>query len=69
MALRNALAGFVNREFKPKEDLDFSHVTVMNGVSSVIDALCFCVAEPGNGILVARPLYVGFLGDFKSRAG
>jgi 1-aminocyclopropane-1-carboxylate synthase len=49
--------------------LQWSHVSVMNGVSSVIDALCFCIAEPGDGVLIARPLYVGFLGDFEDRAG
>ena len=66
--LRNALAKFVNNNFAPKEQLTKDHVTVMNGVGSVIDALCFCIAEPGDGILIVRPLYVGFIGDLEARA-
>ena len=67
--LREALSEFVNDHFSSREKLAREHVTIMNGVSSVIDALCFCIAEPGDGILIARPLYVGFLGDFEDRAG
>ncbi|KAF8850306.1 PLP-dependent transferase [Acephala macrosclerotiorum] len=36
------------------------HITVLNGVCSVIDALAFCIAQP---------IYTGFLGDFEDRAG
>lgn len=69
MALRAAMAGYLNREFDPRETVESSHVTILSGVSAVIDALCFSIAEPGDGILVARPLYVGFLGDMENRAG
>ncbi len=45
------------------------HVTIMNGVSSVIDGLCFSLAEVGEAVLIAMPLYMGFLGDLEDRAG
>lgn len=69
MALRTAMAGYVNREFNPRETVENIHVTILSGVGAVIDALCFSIAEPGDGILIARPLYVGFLGDMENRAG
>lgn len=33
-----------------------------------MDNLAFCVGEPGDGILVGRPLYVGFFPDIQARA-
>ncbi len=67
--LRDALSEFINDDFSPQEKLAREHITIMNGVGSVTDALCFCVVKPGDGILIARPLYVGFIGDFEDRAG
>ena len=69
LELRASLAKFVNGNFAPREQVAQEHVTIINGVCSVVDALCFCIAEPGDGILIVRPLYVGFLGDFENRAG
>lgn len=66
--LRKALATFVNKHFNPNDNISFNEITVLNGASSVIDALCFCLANPGDGILIVRPLYVGFPGDLKDRS-
>jgi DNA-binding transcriptional MocR family regulator len=44
------------------------HISIFSGVSACVDAICFCVANAGDGILVVRPAYVGFEGDFKDRA-
>ncbi|KAF7857273.1 hypothetical protein EAF04_009514 [Stromatinia cepivora] len=66
--LRAALAGFWNSNFSPKESVSRDHVTVMGGVSSILDALSYCIAEEDEGILVAQPFYFGFVGDFEDRA-
>ncbi|ESZ90194.1 hypothetical protein SBOR_9418 [Sclerotinia borealis F-4128] len=66
--LRAALAEFWNSNFSPKEQVSREHVTVMGGGSSILDALSYCIAEEDEGILVAQPFYVGFVGDFEDRA-
>ncbi|KAG4027206.1 hypothetical protein MFRU_032g00720 [Monilinia fructicola] len=66
--LRAALAGFWNSNFSPKEQVSRDHVTVMGGGSSILDALSYCIAEEDEGILVAQPFYVGFIGDLDDRA-
>ncbi|QSZ30055.1 hypothetical protein DSL72_004573 [Monilinia vaccinii-corymbosi] len=40
----------------------------MGGGASILDAVSYCVAEEGDGILVAQPFYVGFVGDLEDRA-
>ncbi|RFU26141.1 hypothetical protein B7463_g10197, partial [Scytalidium lignicola] len=66
--LRQNIANFMNATFRPKNLLILEHVTVLAGVSSVIDTLAFCVAEKGDGILLGRPTYVGFISDMVNRA-
>lgn len=66
--LRAGLAGFWNSNFSPKEKVSRDHVTVMGGGSSILDALSYCIAEEDEGILVAQPFYVGFIGDLDDRA-
>lgn len=68
LELRTALAAYINANFLPKEVVQRHHVMIMSGGSSVIDSLCFCIAGEGDGILIARPLYVGFVFDFGDRA-
>jgi 1-aminocyclopropane-1-carboxylate synthase len=38
-----------------------------SGCGSVIDLLVSCLADPGDGILVARPYYNGFGASFECR--
>jgi aspartate/methionine/tyrosine aminotransferase len=37
-------------------------------VASAVSNFCFCIGEPGDGILISRPLYVGFFGDIEASA-
>ncbi|KAL2441242.1 putative aminotransferase aclI [Exophiala dermatitidis] len=67
-ALRGALASFVTEVFRPSMEITEKHICVCNGAGSAVDNLSFCVAEPGEGILVGRPLYVGFFPDIEARA-
>lgn len=66
--LRTAIAGFVTKVFKPSMSIGEQNVSVCNGAGSAVDNLSFCVGEPGDGILVGRPLYVGFSPDIEARA-
>lgn len=67
-ALRRAVAGFVTDVFKPSSEINETHICICNGAGSAIDNLAFCMGEPGDGILVGRPLYVGFFPDMEARA-
>ncbi|KAM3072022.1 hypothetical protein ACMFMG_008488 [Clarireedia jacksonii] len=68
LALRAALASYMNSYFSAYKKVTSDHITVLSGGSSLIDALCYCIAEEGDGILIARPCYGGFVGDFEDRA-
>ncbi|KAI1611547.1 1-aminocyclopropane-1-carboxylate synthase [Exophiala viscosa] len=67
-ALRKALASFVQEVFTPSTEITESHICMCNGAGSAVDNLCFCMGEPGDGVLVGRPLYVGFFPDIEARA-
>ncbi|KAL8653466.1 MAG: hypothetical protein Q9210_002072, partial [Variospora velana] len=68
-ALRTALSSFFNDYFNPVEKVLPEHLLVAGGVTSIIDLICFAVADEGDGILIGRPLYTSFANDVKSRAG
>ncbi|KAL9023479.1 MAG: hypothetical protein Q9196_007174, partial [Gyalolechia fulgens] len=44
------------------------HLVVAGGVTSAIDLTTFATANPGDGILVGRPLYTSFSKDVSVRA-
>ena len=66
--LRAEIASFVNDAFTPRSPVQDSHICMCNGVASAVSNFCFCVGEPGDGILISRPLYVGFFGDIEASA-
>lgn len=66
--LRKALATFVNTHFRPWVPVDESAICVNNGTGSSVSDMAFCIGEPGEGILVGRPLYVGFFPDIQAHA-
>ena len=66
--LRAGVANFLNAHFHPTKPLMTESVSILNGVSSVIDSLAWCVCDEGDGVLIGRPLYVGFVSDLQNRA-
>ncbi|KAL9067827.1 MAG: hypothetical protein Q9161_006645 [Pseudevernia consocians] len=66
--LREAIAKFVNDHFEPVEKVGYTSVTVLNGVSAILDCLAWCICDEGESILIGRPFYVGFVSDFMNRA-
>ncbi|RMZ80451.1 hypothetical protein DV737_g2978, partial [Chaetothyriales sp. CBS 132003] len=66
--LRQAVSDFVNGHFKPHTPVAPSHICICNGAGSAVDDLCFVLGDPGDGLLVGRPLYTGFFPDIEARA-
>ena len=62
------IASFVNEVFLPHIPIQHSHICMCNGVGSALSNLSFCIGEPGEGILISRPLYVGFFEDIEYSA-
>ncbi|KAL9005587.1 MAG: hypothetical protein Q9188_001635 [Gyalolechia gomerana] len=67
-ALRSALSNFFNEYFSPVNKVLPEQLVVAGGVTSVIDLISFATANPGDGILVGRPLYTSFPNDVSIRA-
>ncbi|KAL8942591.1 MAG: hypothetical protein Q9216_001573 [Gyalolechia sp. 2 TL-2023] len=67
-ALRSALSNFFNDYFSPVNKVLPEHLVLAGGVTSVIDLITFAIANPGDGILVGRPLYTSFPNDVRIRA-
>ncbi|TGZ76173.1 ACC synthase [Ascodesmis nigricans] len=68
--LRNALAKHLNETLHPTPELTVTpdHVVVTAGVTAMLDMLAWALTEPGEGILIGRPLYSGFLPDVVMRS-
>ena len=66
--LRSKLASFVNQTFNAYAPVESNHICLCNGAASAVNNFSFCVGEPGDGILVGRPLYVGFFDDIEASA-
>ncbi|EME88548.1 uncharacterized protein MYCFIDRAFT_185197 [Pseudocercospora fijiensis CIRAD86] len=64
-ALRGHIASDVNEVFHPSAPIHANHICVCNGAGSAVSNFCFCVGEPGDGILLSKPLYTGFFGDIE----
>lgn len=67
-ALKKSLAKFINVHFHPSKKIDEGAIALTNGVGSAVDDLAFCFGEPGDGILIGKPLYAGFLPDLTARS-
>lgn len=59
--LRRSLASFFNERFAPITPVEQTQIIVTSGCSGVIDQLSWVLADEGEGILIQRPLYGGFI--------
>ena len=59
--LRRSLAAFFNERFSPITPIDHTHIIVTTGCSGVVDQLSWVLADDGDGILIQRPVYGGFI--------
>ncbi|KAL8834207.1 MAG: hypothetical protein Q9170_003864 [Blastenia crenularia] len=67
-ALRAALSNFFNDYFNPVNKVLAEQLLVVAGVTSILDLITWAIADPGDGILIGRPLYGSFLNDLKTRS-
>lgn len=50
--LRRAVAEFMNERFRPVERLGYTDVTVLNGVSAILDCLAWCICDEEVGYIL-----------------
>lgn len=66
--LKRNLATFVNEHFNPLIPVDAGDIIVSSGVSGVLDQLAWGICNEGEGVLIGRPVYSGFVTDLDSRS-
>ncbi|KAL1998671.1 hypothetical protein VTN02DRAFT_5764 [Thermoascus thermophilus] len=64
-----ALANHLNRNFRPHVPVDPSTILVASSPTALGGMLGYSLAEPGEGILVSRPMYGRFELDYGIEAG
>lgn len=67
--LKNAVARFLTKHFKPTTPIESSHIQISNGLTSAIQNLAWAVADDGDALLLGRPYYVAFKPDVNRRTG
>ncbi|KAH9871231.1 hypothetical protein IAQ61_005410 [Plenodomus lingam] len=67
--LLNALSAFLTRHLKPVTPIEPDHLVVTNGVTTTLEHTAWALTNPGEGILLGRPYYRGFLPDLQLRTG
>lgn len=63
-----AMANFINDNFNPHIPVTKDNIVTAGGVTLIEDRLAFNIADPGDGILVAPPIYGRFELDFGNEA-
>jgi 1-aminocyclopropane-1-carboxylate synthase len=64
---KTAISKFLNRHLDPFKPIDIADVVITNGVSSAMEHCSWALCDPGDGILLGRPYYRGFIGDLGCR--
>ena len=67
-SLRRAMADYLQRILSLPGSLDAEGVVVGAGCNAVLENLCICLAEPGEGVLIPTPYYAAFEFDLVARA-
>ncbi|KAF4973606.1 hypothetical protein FSARC_146 [Fusarium sarcochroum] len=62
--VKRALARFLNKHLKPRQDIDSSHITITNGCSAAIEHIAWAVGDQGYGFLITRPFFRAFIPTF-----
>ncbi|XP_022970135.1 probable aminotransferase ACS10 [Cucurbita maxima] len=67
--LKLAVASFMSQVVGNSVSFIPSQLVLTTGVTSAIETLCFCIADPGQAFLVPTPYYPGLDNDVKCRTG
>lgn len=54
----------MNRTFDVLHPIDPDRLVFANGVTSLLNLLGFTIADPGDAVLLPRPIYQAFQMDF-----
>jgi aspartate/methionine/tyrosine aminotransferase len=65
-ALREQIARFGSAHLWGRS-VDAENVVTMAGAGSILETLFYAICEPGDGVLVPTPSYVGFWADLETR--
>ena len=63
----NTLCNFINRFYKT--NIDTERLVIGNGVISLLEALTFCVIDPGDTVVVPTPVFPALLTAISKRMG
>jgi aminotransferase len=55
-----ALAGFMRQVMHESVSFDPSQMVITSGATPAVEILSFCLADPGNALLVPSPYYPGY---------
>ncbi|KAK8964054.1 putative aminotransferase ACS12 [Platanthera guangdongensis] len=69
MDLKIAMAGFMGQVMQGSVSFNPSQIILTAGSTPAIEALGFCLGDPGDAFLVPSPYYPGFDRDIKLRTG
>ena len=64
-----AMAAHMNEYFNPHSPIEPSHILTGAALTSIHEMVGLSLADPGDGILVSRPIYGRFELDFGNTAG
>ncbi|XP_020591852.1 probable aminotransferase ACS12 [Phalaenopsis equestris] len=67
--LKVAMAGFMSQIMGGSVSFNPAQIILTAGATPAVEALSFCLADPGNAFLVPSPYYPGFDRDIKLRTG
>ena len=62
------MSSFINKRFNTHTLVEPEHLHFASGVTSLCEMLGFAIFEPGDSILMSRPIYQSFKMDFGTRA-
>ena len=65
---RNAMANYLQRTLKLTKQLKPESLIMGAGCNAVLENLCICLADPGQGVMIPTPYYAAFEFDLGARA-
>jgi DNA-binding transcriptional MocR family regulator len=66
---REAMARYLEDLLRLSRPMDANGIVVGAGCNAVLENLCICLAEPGEGVMIPTPYYAAFEFDLVARAG
>ena len=66
--LRKAMAKHMERTFPSIKSLDPEKILFTNGCTALFEMLGFTMGDPGDGLLLGKPIYQAFQMDFGLKA-